>query len=73
MKIEKFEDLEVWQESVELSIEIYKELKDSRDYSSRNQIQRAAISIPSNIAEGYDRQTIKEFIQSLFIARVSCA
>ena len=73
IKIEKFEDLEVWQEGVRLSIEIYKLLKNCRDFSFRDQLQRAAISIPSNIAEGYDRQTNKEFIQFLYIARGSCA
>jgi len=47
-KIEKFEDLEVWKKSIRLSIQIYKELKNCKDFSLRDQIQRAAISIPSN-------------------------
>ncbi|MDE3057878.1 MAG: four helix bundle protein [Bacteroidota bacterium] len=71
-KIEKFEDLKVWKDSMRLATEIYRELKDLRDYGYRDQIQRAAVSIPSNIAEGYERQTNKEFIQFLFIAKGSC-
>ena len=73
MNIQSFEDLEVWQEGVRLSIEINKYFKECRDFSFKDQMQRAAISIPSNIAEGYDRQTNKEFIQFLYISRGSCA
>jgi four helix bundle protein len=73
MKIEKFEDLLVWQESVALTTEIYKLLKSCNDFGFRDQIRKAALSIPSNIAEGFDRQTNKEFIQFLFIAKGSCA
>jgi len=71
-KISIFEDLDVWKESMNLSVEIYKHFKDSRDYGFRDQIQRACVSIPSNISEGYERQTNKEFIQYLFIAKGSC-
>ncbi|MDE3057880.1 MAG: four helix bundle protein [Bacteroidota bacterium] len=71
-KIEKFEDLKVWKDSMRLATEIYKQMKDSRDYGYRDQIQRASVSIPSNIAEGYERQSNKEFIQFLFIAKGSC-
>ena len=48
MRIEKFEDLEVWKKSVRLSIQVYKELKNCKDYGIRDQIQRSAVSIPSN-------------------------
>lgn len=71
-KIGKFEDLTVWQEGLELSIEIYKNFKENNDFGFRDQIQRSAVSVPSNIAEGYERQTNKEFIQFLFIAKGSC-
>lgn len=47
-KIERFEDLEVWKKSVRLSIQIYKALNSCKDYGFRDQIQRAAVSIPSN-------------------------
>ncbi len=71
-KIEKFEDLEVWKESMRLTTEVYGLLRNCKDYSLRDQIQRASVSVPSNIAEGFERQTNKEFIQSLFIAKGSC-
>ncbi len=70
-KIEKFEDLQVWQNSVKLCTSIYKILSDSRDFSFRDQICRASVSIASNIAEGFERQHNKEFIQFLFIAKGS--
>ncbi|MDP2279477.1 MAG: four helix bundle protein [Nitrospirota bacterium] len=72
-KVEKFEDLEVWQESMRLTLKIYDTLRDCRDYGLRDQIQRAAVSVPSNIAEGYERNSNKEFIQYLHIAKGSCS
>jgi four helix bundle protein len=71
MKIEKFEDIEAWKEARELVKEIYSYFSANKDYSFRDQIQRAAISIMSNIAEGFDRGSNKEFIQFLIIARSS--
>ena len=68
-----FEDLLVWKEGMQLCIDVYALLKDCRDYSFRDQIQRSAVSVPSNIAEGFERQTDKEFVQFLFIAKGSCA
>ena len=62
-KIEKFEDLKIWQERVEIAIEIYSLFKAVRDSGFRDQIQRSAISIPSNISEGFDRQSNNEFIR----------
>ncbi len=72
-KIEGFEDLEVWQTSTALAVTLYRQLKDCKDFGMKDQMQRAAVSIASNIAEGFDRQTQKEFIQYLYIARGSCA
>lgn len=68
-----FEDLLVWKEGMRLCVDVYALLKDCRDYSFRDQIQRAAVSVPSNVAEGFERQTDKEFVQFLFIAKGSCA
>ncbi len=72
MEIRKFEDLKVWQESMTLSTDIHRELKDCRHLSLRDQIFRSSISIPSNIAEGFERGTNKEFIRYLYIAKGSC-
>ena len=73
MKVEKFEDLEVWKESMNLSVLIYRTLLDCKDFSLRDQIQRSSVSIPSNIAEGYERTSNKEYIRFLNIAQGSCA
>jgi four helix bundle protein len=71
--VRRFEDLEVWQESFRLSTIICKRLKESKNFSLRDQIQRSVISIPSNIAEGFERKSNKEFIQYLHVAQGSCA
>ena len=73
MKIEHFEDIEAWKESRILVREIYFILKEVKDFSFRDQIQRAALSIMTNIAEGFDRGTNREFIQFLVIARGSAS
>jgi four helix bundle protein len=70
-KIEKFEDLDVWQNAIQLSVEIYSKLKDCKDYSLKDQICRASVSVPSNIAEGFERQYNKAYIQFLYIAKGS--
>ena len=71
--IGKFEDLDVWKESVVLSVKIYKHFSEIKDYGFRDQIQRSAVSVPSNIAEGYDCKSNKEYIRFLYISRGSCA
>ncbi|MBE7447217.1 MAG: four helix bundle protein [Planctomycetia bacterium] len=72
-KVEKFEDLEVWKEGMRLAQNLYQTLRDCRDYGLRDQMQRSAVSIPSNIAEGYERNTNKDFIHFLYIAKGSCS
>jgi four helix bundle protein len=72
-KIEKFEDIDAWKEGMQLAIDLYKRLSNCKDYGFRDQIQRSAVSIPSNIAEGYDRESNKEYIRFLYISRGSCA
>ena len=72
--VQQFEDLHVWQEARELVLEVYKVTKQRafvRDFSLRDQITRAAISSMSNIAEGFERGSRKEFIQFLQIAKGS--
>jgi len=70
--IETFEDLEIWKEGMRVSVNIYEMLKNCKDYGLKDQMQRASVSISSNIAEGFERQTNKEFIQFLYIAKGSC-
>src|SRR5699024_765213 len=72
-KIEKFEDLHVWKEGMQLAATLYDELKESKDFGLRDQIRRAAVSIPSNIAEGFERNTNKDFIRFLYISKSSAA
>ena len=68
-----FEDLQVWKRSVQLSAAIYKELIRLKDYGFKDQITRAGLPIPSNIAEGMERTSSKEKIRFLDIAKGSCA
>jgi four helix bundle protein len=67
----KFEELEVWKRSTKLSGNIYKELRELRDYGFRDQITRSGLSIPSNIAEGFERGSQKENIVFLSYAKGS--
>ncbi|MBI5483946.1 MAG: four helix bundle protein [Deltaproteobacteria bacterium] len=73
MRIDRFEDIDAWKESRVLVRDIYGIIGNIRDYGFRDQIQRASISIMSNIAEGFDRGTNKELIYFLTIARGSVA
>lgn len=67
----KFEELDVWKRSARLSAEIYKSLADLRDFGFRDQITRSGLSIPSNIAEGYERESAKETANFLNYAKGS--
>jgi four helix bundle protein len=71
MKIERFEDIEAWKEARCLVRDIYRLFENNKDFSVREQIQKAAVSIMSNLAEGFDSGTNKEFIQFLVISRAS--
>ena len=66
-----FEDLDVWKKSCRLTVDIYRRLKEIKDWGFRDQACRAAVSIPSNIAEGFERGSTNEFIRFLFIAKAS--
>ena len=72
-KVEKFEDLKVWQEALSLAIQVYKTFADCRDYSLKDQMCRASVSVSSNIAEGFERHSNKDFIRFLRIAKGSSA
>jgi len=77
VKIEKFEDIKAWQEARVLVGMVYAAVGADRGFGSdfrfREQIQGAAVSIMSNIAEGFSRRSTKEFTQFLFIAKGSVA
>ena len=71
---ERFEDLLVWQKSMALITQVYRVCQQgalSKDWGMRDQMQRAAVSIAANIAEGYERGSRKEYIQFLNIAKGS--
>ena len=75
-KAKSYRDLEVWVKSKELAVEIYKMtsfLPIEERFSLSDQLRRAAISIPSNIAEGQQRYGVKEFIRFISISRGSTA
>jgi four helix bundle protein len=74
-RIRCVEDIVAWQLARELTREIYKATSSgafSRDFGLRDQIRRAAVSVVSNIAEGFERGGNKEFIQFLYQAKGSC-
>ncbi len=77
MAIKRFEDVRAWQATRELTKLIYELCKQSPDFRHdrrlRDQIQAAAVSIMSNVAEGFGRRSGKEFIQFLFTAKASAA
>lgn len=72
MKINNFEEIISWQKTGELTFLIYKLFKNNRDFNFKDQIQRAAVSIGNNIAEGFERKGNNEFKHFLFMAKGSC-
>ena len=69
----KCEKLEVWKISARLSADVYKLLSNLKDFGFKDQITRAGLSIPSNIAEGMEKESIKDQIRFLDIAKGSTA
>ena len=72
---ERFEELEVWKLGIELSLEIYAHTNTelfSKDFGLKDQVRRSSVSIPSNIAEGYERDSSRSFIYFLNVAKASC-
>jgi four helix bundle protein len=70
--MDAFEKLDVWKRSCRLSVDVYGALRRCRDYGIRDQITRSALSVPSNIAEGYERDSGNEYMRFLRIAKGSC-
>ena len=73
MAYHSFEDLDVWKRACRLATSIYEALRDCRDFGLKDQMTRAAVSVPSNIAEGHERGTTREFVRYLRIASGSAA
>ena len=69
--LKNFKELNVWQKAYQLCLEIYRvtrKFPKEEIYGLTSQIRRSAVSIPSNIAEGYGRKTTGEYIQALYVA-----
>ena len=71
-EIQTFEDLEVWKRGCNLAVDLHVSLADSTDYALRNQMERSSLSIPSNIAEGAERDSTADFIKFLRYSKGSC-
>ena len=68
-----FEKLEVWRRSCSLSADVYTTLRNLKDFGFKDQITRSSLSVPSNIAEGMVKPTVKDKAKFLHIANGSCA
>jgi len=72
--MKNFEELDIWRQGCQLAVDIYQVTEEgpfSKDFGLRDQIRRSAVSIPSNISEGKERETVKELIRYLYIAKGS--
>ncbi|WP_261817985.1 four helix bundle protein [Vibrio gallicus] len=72
MRTQSFEQLEVWKRSSRLVVAITQELEDCKNWSFKDQLFRSCLSVPSNIAEGEERETSKESARFLYYAKGSC-
>jgi len=68
----KFEDMEVWKRAVNLSTLVYKSVRSLKDYGFKDQIGRSSLSVPSNIAEGLERTSVRDSLNFLSYAKASC-
>jgi len=71
MKVKRFEDLIAWQKAQDLAVDVFNAYRDLRDFSFKDQIWRAAVSISNNISEGFKRRTTADFTHFLTMARTS--
>jgi four helix bundle protein len=75
-KVERFEELVAWQKAKELAKQVYAVTNSgrfSKDFGLSSQLQRASVSVMSNIAEGFERGSVAEFHRFIIIAKASCA
>lgn len=73
MNFQTFEDLKVWKRASRLSVDAFIVLHNLKDFIIKDQISRCSLSIPSNIAEGMERDSEQDTIRFLRIAKGSCA
>ena len=73
MAYSSFEDLDVWKKACNLAVRVYQVLQYCKDFGLKDQMTRAGVSIASNIAEGAERGSSKDFIRFLHIAKGSAA
>ena len=71
MGFQSFEDLEVWQRGCRLAVDVFQTFASCRNFTMQDQVQRSALSIPCNVAEGYERNSNKEFVRFLNISKGS--
>jgi len=69
----RFENMDVWKKSSRLSVDIYQHLANLKDFGFKDQITRSSLSIPSNIAEGFGRESNKDKRNFINYAKGSCA
>lgn len=72
MKFERFEDILAWQKARVIVRKVYETTAGCKDWGFNDQIQRAAVSIMNNIAEGYEKKSNEDFSRFLFISKGSC-
>ncbi len=72
MSLQTFEDLEVWKRGCRIAVDVCAETHAWKNFALRDQLQRAAISIPSNVAEGAERDSEGDFVRFLRISKGSC-
>ena len=70
--MDALQDLEVWRRACRFSVSTFRLLTRCKEYAYRDQLARSSLSVPSNIAEGYERRSRKERVQFLGIAKGSC-
>ncbi|PYL42412.1 MAG: hypothetical protein DME29_09245 [Verrucomicrobia bacterium] len=71
MGFQSFQDLEVWQRGCRLAVDVFQTFASCRNFTMQDQVQRSALSIPCNVAEGYERNSNKEFVRFLNISKGS--
>jgi len=71
--IQKFEDIIAWQKAQNLAVDVYGTFRETKDFSFRDQICRASVSVSNNIAEGFDRNSNADFTRFLFFSIASCS